>query len=155
MAGDSKLTTVEEVVKRLDDEMDDKLEMMIEAGIEDASDEARDFGSPSWDADNVPLKVGRMVAVAVARWIRNPGGYVQSRAGDETLNWMEDPDGGKPHFTQDERERLAKIGTPHIPEFGSFEITAYSSMVPRDSDIRVPWGDTGTTFPLFRAGDVE
>ena len=148
------LTTVEEVTARLEDEVDDVLTRMIEAGIEEISDEARDFGNPAWKFDNTPKKVGRMCASAVAIWIRNPGGFTQSRASDETLAWMDDPYAGKPHFTQADRERLAKIGTPYVPSFTTVQVSAWDTDTKRLDTGYVPWGTNPDAMPFpYIAGD--
>ncbi|VEI03743.1 Uncharacterised protein [Acidipropionibacterium jensenii] len=137
------LTTSEDVISRLEDDIDDVLATMIEAGIEEISDEARDFGSPSWNARSVPKKVGRMCASAVAIWIRNPASNTMSRADDESLSWSADPDGGKPHFTQDDRERIAKIGTPYMPAVSTVQVSAWET----DPQVLARYGIYSPTTP--------
>ena len=84
------LCTPEAVLKRLGDlDLPDSEVGMIVEAIEDASDAARDYGSPTWGNTLVPKPVERLVALAVARFMRNPDDYLTNRASDETVGWAE------------------------------------------------------------------
>lgn len=101
--------TVEELVDRLDWDLDAKELRMATAALEDASDLARGIGKASWvDATVAPRLVRTTVLNACKRYMQNPAGYTQSRAGDETLGWADLGDkAGSVFFTENE-ERLIR-----------------------------------------------
>ena len=118
------LCTPEAVLKRLGDlDLPDSEVGMIEEAIEDASDAARDYGSPTWGNTPVPKPVERLVALAVARFMRNPDDYLTNRASDETLAWAERD--RIDWFTEAEISRLGRMGRPMLANFGSIQIVAY------------------------------
>jgi hypothetical protein len=48
---------------------------------------------------------------SAARYLRNPNGYTQSRAGDETLAWSDiRRDAGTVYFTREEIRLLSRTG---------------------------------------------
>ena len=113
--------TKDDVLARLEDEPTAQMLVMIEAGLEEATDLAIYYGA-NWTDDNAPDPVRRIVARAVARWIRNPEGLQQSRAADETLAWSEDNARGEVMFTPEEIERVRALGSPVVPSFGSARV---------------------------------
>jgi len=122
---------------------------MIQEYLEDASDKALRYGT-SWSEINCPDSVRRIVAAAVARFIRNPDGYAQSRAGDETLSWQELEEVGSVYFTPTEIEHMQRLGNPRLPSFGTIQMKS-SDSAPMLRDIYVPVGYAGgRDFPLFR-----
>ena len=151
------LTSVEKVVARLEGGVADGVEAMIEEYIEDASDQARHYGNPAWSSVSCPDPVRRIVAMAVARFIRNPDAFAQSRAGDETLGWQELPSDfvGTVYFTESEIERLQRFGAAYVPAFGTMKMNAYTTRQgspPRWGPV-THWGtDWGRPFPLFGGG---
>lgn len=80
--------------------------------IEELSDEARHYGSEKWvDAASTPRQVINLVRKAAARHMKNPEGFVSSRAGDETVTWSDLRERmGDAQFTADERKRLRELG---------------------------------------------
>jgi len=143
------LATAADVEKRLgEDEITDGMRGMIEVYLEDASDVARYYGR-DWTELDCPLPVSRMVAAAVARFMRNPERLSQSRAGDETLAFQ---DSEVDWFTDKEIERLGKIGNPRVASFGTIQLVAFGHK--RRSGVGyVPWGSSDRPFPLYAEQD--
>ncbi|SNS50324.1 hypothetical protein [Actinacidiphila glaucinigra] len=141
--------TLDELKGRLDWDLDPD-ELRIAAGaLEDASDLAVAYGR-EWPEDKVPRLVRTLVLKAAARYLRNPNGYTQSRAGDETLAWSDiGRDAGTVYYTREEirlLEELAgrKRGIVGVP------VSAWGTK-PQSVDAGgyVPVDYGGDTFPLF------
>ena len=144
------LAKVEDVEARLEDEVTDKLRVMITVYLEDASDAARYYGR-EWTPLDCPMPVSRMVASAVARFIRNPERLSQSRAGDETLVFQ---DSTSVWFTDAEIARLQRIGNPAPRTFGSLKIVAWGERHRREVGY-APWGGVSERpFPLVAEDGV-
>ena len=141
------LATLDDVVDRLEDEPTPEVEAMIEAYLEDASDKAVVYGP--WSEADCPAAIRRLVAAAVARFIRNPDGFAQSRAGDETLAWQDLEEIGSVYFTRSEIEYMQTLGNPRLPAFGTIQITAHGTTPPA-RDTYWPTEPRGRMFPLFR-----
>ncbi|MHC0432204.1 hypothetical protein ACX6XY_18745 [Streptomyces sp. O3] len=95
--------TLDELKARLDWDLDED-ELRIGAGaLEDASDLATVYGR-DWPEATPPRLVRTLVLKSAARYLRNPHGYTQSRAGDETLTWGDahGRDAGSVYFTREE-----------------------------------------------------
>lgn len=136
------LTTVEAVTKRLEGEVTPEMLVMIGEYLEDASDQAIYYGEREWTDATAPAAVKRIVANAVARFMRNPDGLAQSRAGDETMAWQEIPEAGSVYFTRQEIERIQRIGNPRLASFGTFSVVAHGStqLAPADKSWPVNGG---------------
>lgn len=141
------LATLDDVVVRLEDEPTPEVEAMIEAYLEDASDKAVMYGS--WSEADCSAAIRRFVAAAVARFIRNPDGFAQSRAGDETLAWQDLEEIGSVYFTRSEIEYMQTLGNPRLPAFGTIQVTAHGTTPPA-RDTYWPTEPHGRMFPLFR-----
>ena len=102
------LASVDELKTKLEWDLDPGEERAAESALEELSDEARFHGSAAWEDEfKTPEMVRRIVLKAAARWMRNPDGYTQSRAGDETVAWSDKGDGaGSAQFTDREIEML-------------------------------------------------
>lgn len=85
----SSLATVAELKARCDWTFDADEDRAALGYLEEASDLVRAYGRDSWDALTAPRMVKNLVIGAVRRFMRNPEGYTQSRAGDETLAWSD------------------------------------------------------------------
>ncbi|MFI5861815.1 hypothetical protein [Streptomyces sp. NPDC051546] len=99
-----------ELKDRLDWDLDPD-ELRIAAGaLEDASDLAATYGR-DWPEASLPRLVRTLVLKAAARYMRNPNGYTQSRAGDETLAWSDahGRDAGSVYFTREEIRLLEEL----------------------------------------------
>ncbi len=101
--------TLDEVRQRLDWTLDLDEERIAVAALADASEEARVHGR-DWPTARAPRLVRTLVLKAVVRYLRNPDGYVTSRAGDETLTWSDLGErAGTVQFTRDEIALLRRL----------------------------------------------
>lgn len=142
------LATLTELTNRLDWTLDAD-ELRIAAGaLEDASDLARGYGR-DWDADTAPRLVRTLVLKACRRYMNNPNGYTQSRAGDETLGWNDSggENAGTVYFTADE-QKLLKGLAGKASALTSVPVTAWGPQRPKPGGW-VPVQDGGKPFPLF------
>jgi len=121
---------VEDVQRRLDFNLDDTEKAAVEGFLEDMSDEARYHAGRDWaDPSAAPNQVRTTVIKAVVRWARNMNGYIQSRAGDETLSWSDlGREAGAPEFLPKEIKLLKAIGDGRTGAYrmGTAELTAYT-----------------------------
>ena len=83
------LATLADLKARCDWTFDADEERAAAGYLDEASDLARAYGRDSWEADTAPRMAKNIVISAVRRFMRNPEGYTQSRAGDETLAWSD------------------------------------------------------------------
>jgi hypothetical protein len=147
------LATLQELTNRLDWTLDAD-ELRIAAGaLEDASDLARGYGR-DWDAATAPRLVRTLVLKACRRYMNNPNGYTQSRAGDETLGWNDaaGENAGTVYFTADEQKLLQGLAGK-ASGLVSVPVTAWGSQ--RTKPIGwVPVQGGGKPFPLF-SDEVE
>lgn len=105
-----ELATLPELQSRLDWQLDTGEQSVAQGALEDLSDDARFYGSQRWDSTTAPRQVKSLVLRAAARFMRNPDGFVQSRAGDETIQWSDGgEDAGTAHFTEREQKILAAL----------------------------------------------
>ena len=104
------LAPLEDLLARLDWDLDDTERRVAAAALEDLSDDARRYGSDSWTGVMAPRGVRTMVLRAAVRYMRNPDGYIQSRAGDEMVGWAPRKDVGAAAFTDQEKDELREMG---------------------------------------------
>lgn len=143
------LATMDELVARLDWTLDEDEERLAESALEDLSDDARFHGSTTWiDATVAPRQVKSIVLRATVRYLRNPDGYITSRAGDETLGWTDrGEDAGSASFSAKETKMLRQISG--ISTLHSVPLTAWGPMK-ATSDGFVPVDNTANEpFPLL------
>lgn len=162
--------TLQELQDRLDWDLSESEKRDAEGALEDASEYARSFGKASWtDAENAPRLVRTLVLTAVKRYIKNPDGYTQSRAGDETVAWNDIGDkAGAPYYTQDEIKMLRGLAG-NVSGFFSAPLVAHDPRKARRSTVvYVPVDYTGLYvnghnavemagdfFPMFDESDIE
>ncbi|MGW6745415.1 hypothetical protein ACWGDX_32535 [Streptomyces sp. NPDC055025] len=82
--------------------------------------------------------------------MRNPAGYTQSRAGDETLGWSDahGRDAGTVYFTREEIRLLEGIAGQK-PGLASVVVSSWGTKLrPRNAG-RVPVDYGGDSFPMF------
>lgn len=145
--------TVEDVTKRLEEEPTERMLVMIEEYLEEASDVARYYGR-EWSDLDVPNAVRRIVASAVARFMRNPDGYQTSRAGDETVAWF-DRGSEIDWFTEQEIERIGRQATSkRLRAFGTMQMLAgVNGHRPTGTAVCVPSTGGGSRAPFLDADD--
>jgi hypothetical protein len=98
--------TLDELKARLDWTLDADEERIATSALEDASDLARGYAGRDWpDGATAPRLVRTLVLKACKRYMTNPSGYTQSRAGDETLGWndTQGENAGTVYFTATSR----------------------------------------------------
>ncbi|MFI5763891.1 hypothetical protein ACIA8F_23500 [Streptomyces sp. NPDC051563] len=141
--------TLDALKARLDWDLDDDEARIATAALEDASDLAVTYGR-DWPEASVPRLVRTLVLKAAARYVRNPHGYVQSRAGDETLAWSDahGRDAGTVYFTREEIRLLEDLGGRR-PTLTSVVVSAWGTRdrPHRASPVPVDYG--GDPFPLY------
>jgi hypothetical protein len=152
MAGTDDLATLDELKGRLDWTLDADEERAATGALEDLSDEARYHARRSdWDQTTAPRMARRLVLKAAQRFIENPNGYTQSRAGDETLAWNDSQgsNAGTAHFTDAEQLILIQLGG-RKPILASVPIQAWGRGR-ADVEGRVPVDYGGESFPFLNA----
>jgi hypothetical protein len=140
-----------DLTARLDWTLDADETRIATAALEDASDLARTYGRNWFDAASAPRMVRTLVLAACVRYMRNPDGYTQSRAGDETLAWNEVGDkAGSIYFTDAEIKVLAALagrsGIISVP------VSAWNSRI-RDTTGYVPVSGGGDPFPMYASDE--
>ena len=104
------IATLPELEARLDWGLDAGEKKVAAAALEDLSEDARFYGSAGWLGTAAPRQVKSLVLRAAVRHMRNPDGFVQSRAGDETIQWSDiGEDSGTARFTEREQKMLATM----------------------------------------------
>ncbi|AGM12034.1 head-to-tail adaptor [Streptomyces phage Godpower] len=143
--------TLDELKGRLDWTLDPDEERIATSALEDASDLAAYHGS-NWAEGSAPRLVRTLVLKASARYMRNPGGYTQSRAGDETLGWSDaaGENAGTVYFTDEEIKLLASLGGKN-PGIYSVPVTAWNTHLTPDTGY-VPVDNGGSDYPFFAEG---
>ncbi|WP_327431420.1 hypothetical protein [Streptomyces sp. NBC_01236] len=141
--------TLDELKGRLDWDLDpDELRIAVSA-LEDASDLVATHGR-DWPEDTAPRLVKTLVLKSAARYLRNPNGYTQSRAGDETLAWSDiGRDAGTVYFTREEIRLLEELAG-RKRGISSVVVSAWGTK-PRPRDVgHVPVDySPASPFPLF------
>lgn len=158
--------TLDELKARLDWTLDADEERIATSALEDASDLAvyyvgRDFA----DVSSAPRLVRTLVLKACKRYMTNPQGLTQSRAGDETLGWNDSQgeDAGTVYFTDGEQKLLMEIGgrkggiiSVGVSAWNS-NIARYRNRPRRHHGNDLPAGfvpsDSGKDFPFYGSED--
>ncbi len=151
---DTPFADIEELQNRLDFTMDANERRLGQAALEDLSDEARHFGSLGWTGPNVAPRVVRTwVLKAAYRYMKNIEGYVQSRAGAESVSWPELTEiMGTASFTDQEIRRLRDLARP--PALVNAATYVYGRGDSRDAgDYWASVDYHGRKFPLIAKGD--
>lgn len=142
------MATTSEVQAWLADEMDEADLRECTGALETLSDEARALGLSSWDETTVPGAIKRLVIKACVRYMKNYEGYVQSRAGDETLGWTDLGDkAGSPYFTDAEKASIRKDAGASTLQ--SVPVVAWGTGYPPEEFTREHWcrGNWNTRWP--------
>lgn len=155
----SRLATPEDVARRLEEEPTERMLLMIEEYLEDISDQIRDYGLLSWNAQTVPPPVSRIAAAAVARFMRNPDALQTSRAADETLSWQDSEN--RPLLEPEEIARIRRHAHMENPGalvdgFGTGGLYLYSEKNDPVETVWVPWGNhINKPFPIAQINDPQ
>ncbi|AKY03766.1 head-to-tail adaptor [Streptomyces phage Verse] len=144
--------TLDDLKARLDWELDADEVRIAGGALEDATDLAAHYGR-DWDDTAVPRLVRTLVLKAASRYMKNPDGYTQSRAGDETLGWNDaaGENAGTVYFSDEEIKLLQSLAGK-TPGIYSVPLTAYKTKLRSDADGRVPVDYGGDPFPMFADG---
>lgn len=143
--------TLEELRSRLDWTLDADEERIAQGALEDASDLARAYGKSWLDAQSAPRMVRTLVLTAATRYMRNPDGYVQSRAGDETLVWDGIGDrAGTVYFTDPEIKLL--VGLAGKTGLFSAPISAWGTRLRHEGYVPVANSDE-KPFPMYASDE--
>lgn len=144
---DDAYATVDEVQARLEWTLDEGERAVAQGALEDLSDDARHYGK-HWPVASVPPSIKRLVIRAVARYMRNPDGYEQSRAGDETVIFNRDRvGGGSAEFTSAEIKAI-KATARTIASVTSIQMTQGTKLPARWDEGFVP-DQNGALFPFY------
>lgn len=153
---DSPLAGIDDLKLRLDWELDADETRVATAALEDLSHEARFYGSAQWSTPAVTPQMARtLILKAAVRYLKNVEGYVQSRAGDESVQWAEIPEVmGTASFLPEEQRQLATAARPSSLLVA--ETYAYSNRrTSRDLNAyRVPQYGGGMWFPFLSDWDL-
>ncbi|ATI18875.1 head-to-tail adaptor [Streptomyces phage Janus] len=154
----ANFATLDELKARLDWTLDADEERIATSALEDASDLAVAYAGRDWDpVATAPRLVRTLVLKACKRYMNNPSGYTQSRAGDETLGWSDDQgeNAGTVYFTRDERDMLAELGgrkggivSVGVSAWNS-NITRYRNRGSNDLPAGFVPSSSGADFPLY------
>ena len=145
---DDAYATVDEVQTRLEWTLDTGERAVAQGALDDLSDWARHYGR-AWPVATVPTSVKRLVIRAAARYMRNPDGFEQSRAGDETVIFnhaAHTP--GSAEFSDNEIKAI-KATARLAPSMGSIQMTAHATKLPARWDEGLVQDETGAMFPFF------
>lgn len=104
----AELAKLDDLLARLDWELDDSERRIAASALEDLSDDARRYGSTGWVSEAAaPRGVRTLILRAAVRYMRNPDGYIQSRAGDEIVGWAPRKEAvGAAEFTSAEKDEI-------------------------------------------------
>lgn len=144
------IAILDELTARLEWTLDAGEEAVATGALEDLSDDARYYGSQSWTALTAPRQVKSLILRAATRYMRNPDGFITSRAGDETVTWTDQHENaGSPHFTDHEQKMLASLANKS--RITSVPIAAWGPLSRRiDLPSYVPVDPANEKqFPLF------
>lgn len=118
------IATTDDLQARLDWTMDSGELGVAQGTLDDLSDDARYYGDVNWDSGTAPRQVKNLILRAAARYMRNPDGYTQSRAGDEMLQWA-DGTTNNAAFNAQEITMLGDIAGRSRSTVHSVEMVAY------------------------------
>lgn len=144
---DDAYATVDEVQARLEWTLDTGERNVAQGALEELSDWARHYGR-HWPVATVPASVKRLVIRAAARYMRNPDGYEQSRAGDETVIWNHAANTpGSAEFSDMEIKAIKATARP-LASVVSVQMTQGTKLPARWNEGLVR-DETGAMFPYF------
>jgi hypothetical protein len=148
------LVTPEELEAKVPFVMDDDEKREAALALDTLSDDARFYGKATWsDASKTPRQVINLIMRAASRHMKNYDGYVQSRAGDESLSWTDrGEDAGSAYFTKREIAVLREMAGNRRSGFHTVGLVAYGETrnhLRREDLVR---DEDGFPLPLYRPG---
>lgn len=147
------LATTDQLAERLPFVMSPEELREAEGALIDLSDDARRLGNRNWlDAASAPEQVVNLVLRAAKRHMKNYEGYVQSRAGDETVVFSDRGESmGDASFTDGEARILREL----VRGPSGFTTVAMGFDFPVRQALTVgfvPAQGGGDPFPMFADG---
>lgn len=148
------LASLDELKARIDRTLDEDEERMATGALEDLSEWARFHSGRDWpSAASAPRLAKTTVLKAAKRLMNNPDGFVQSRAGDETLVYTDRLDdaasAGTAYFTPDEIKTLKALGG-RVAAFGAVQVVSWDTK-PCAPQGYVPGAPGTKAFPMFNS----
>lgn len=139
--------TLDDLKNRLEWTLDSQEESTATSALEDASDLARYYGR-DWPVATAPRLVRTLVLKACKRYMTNPDGYTQSRAGDEAVGWSDraGENAGTVYFTSDEIKLLRDLANRRV-SIQTAPVVAWKGQENTPGYVPVDYG--GDAFPLF------
>lgn len=130
--------------------MDDDEEREAQVALEELSDDARRYGRRTWTATSAPYEIKRLVCRAVQRHMKNYDGFIQSRAGDESVTWTDrGDDAGSAYFTEKEIQAI-RLVAGHGGGLHTAQMSWGTTFAPdRKSSVGMVLDDAGVPFPYF------
>lgn len=157
------LVTLAELKARCDWTFDADEDRAAPGYLDEASDLVCAYGRDSWTSTSAPRMAKNIVISAVRRFMRNPEGYVTSRAGDETVAYAEDPNAATIYLTQAEIKLLrglsgsGSLRSAAVSAWGPHKstpgLTYPASYTPVEQTVPVSGYEGEKAFPYF--GDPE
>lgn len=145
------IATVGELAERLPFDMDIEEEREALGTLEDLSEDARRIGRYSWDYATAPRQIKNLILRAAVRHMKNTDGFINSRAGDESVTWTDRGEqSGTAHFTTSEVAAIRVIAG-HGGGLHSAPMSAWDSTY-RTRHVYVPGTvptGQGTRMPYF------
>lgn len=130
--------------------MDDNEKREATGALEVLSDDARAYGKSTWiNATVTPREVKNLILKAAVRHMKNPEGFIQSRAGDETVTFTDRGEqAGGAYFT--DREITQLRGIARTVAFWSVPANGFPRhLYPTEIPGYVPVSPPGEPFPMF------
>lgn len=140
------LATIGDLTARLEWTLDADETRAATGALADLSEQALHYGRSSWTDLTVPALIKNTILAAAVRYMRNPDGYITSRAGDETLAWSDrGHDAGSAYFTEREIKLISAFADR--AGIGSISVIAWGNK--RQTIGYVPVQGGGDPFPMF------
>ena len=141
----SSIVPLTDLQASLEWELDTDETRLATGALEEASELMRAYGRAGWDETKAPALIRRLIIKIVARHLRNPDGYIQSRAGDETLMWSDQRGNAAGIYLTPTEEALIKKAAGNRSLL-SVPIVAYRTVERLNSYVPVEGG--GKPFPF-------
>lgn len=152
----ASLVGLDDVKGRIDWTLSPGEENMATAAIDDLSVDACYYAGKEWfTGAEAPPRVLSLILRATVRFLRNPEGASQSRAGDETLMWdnRHNEKAGSPYFTDDEIDELKTLGgSSGGYAFGTLATWSWNNGTGRQ-DLTIGTDPDGKPMPWVSADD--